>query len=308
MRFRKRKRNTLCCGSALTPSHALPAAMSGRTAEQELGERIHMANLRLVAPFLSRPGLWRLELSDVGEIVSIRKARGPLPRFCFSMRTTADGCEPTFGSLERIGGPVQPTYVPKLMEEIRRITRATELADRHVAAGAAIGGERADRMREEAQQHIRDMTEKLGGVGGIVPTGKTRLQAEAERTAEAEAEARAAYLESERRAALEEMGAGGSGELFPSHHHATPLAPIHTLTLSWPLRAFLEPCRRRAFSRDARGRAAARGEEGAQAASTEGAQAARAHRAGAAAAAAAGRRHWNGCDSAATRRWQQRRR
>mmetsp|Transcript_11891 Transcript_11891/g.39167 ORF Transcript_11891/g.39167 Transcript_11891/m.39167 type:complete len:243 (+) Transcript_11891:1-729(+) len=172
-----------------------------------------MANLRLVAPFLSRPGLWRLELSDVGEIVSIRKARGPLPRFCFSMRTTADGCEPTFGSLERIGGPVQPTYVPKLMEEIRRITRATELADRHVAAGAAIGGERADRMREEAQQHIRDMTEKLGGVGGIVPTGKTRLQAEAERTAEAEAEARAAYLESERRAALEEMGAGGSGEL-----------------------------------------------------------------------------------------------
>ncbi|EOD37664.1 hypothetical protein EMIHUDRAFT_225244 [Emiliania huxleyi CCMP1516] len=194
--------------------------MSGRTAEQELGERIHMANLRLVAPFLSRPGLWRLELSDVGEIVSIRKARGPLPRFCFSMRTTADGCEPTFGSLERIGGPVQPTYVPKLMEEIRRITRATELADRHVAAGAAIGGERADRMREEAQQHIRDMTEKLGGVGGIVPTGKTRLQAEAERTAEAEAEARAAYLESERRAALEEMGAGGSGELQATDQQA----------------------------------------------------------------------------------------
>jgi hypothetical protein len=101
----------------------------------EKGMRMHRENLSLLTKYMHRPGLWRVQLNYLLQIVRVTRGAkgGPPMQGEFSVRVFADGSLPVASTLMRLSEP-QARYVPTLMDEICKICRAKDLAHAHTVA------------------------------------------------------------------------------------------------------------------------------------------------------------------------------
>lgn len=146
------------------------------------GEAIHTANLRLVTQYLHKPGHWRLRLSNVCEILEVTAGRASAPRpFEFSLMTKAGGELPSCGTLQRLTKH-QSTYVEILVNDLKKVARAKDLAKDH---------ELATNDKTLGVKHVVEMTRKVGQL----PVAKCEVEAEERRQREADEAQRAEQAE-----------------------------------------------------------------------------------------------------------------
>ena len=160
-----------------------------------MGQKMHRRNLRTLTAFLHRPGLWRVRLSQVFEILEVVQggAKGGPPQPSeFSLKVERDGQPPSCGTLTRLsdkGGE----YVRHLVTDLQKVARAKDLA--HEDAVATQDNSRGNK-------HVMEMTQAVGAL----PPSRAEIAEEARQRSEAEALRRAEERERDQRELHEELG------------------------------------------------------------------------------------------------------
>ena len=154
--------------------------------EDVMGHKMHRENLRILTGYLHRPGLWRVRLGQVYEVLEVAKGAkgGPPQPNEFSIKVTADGEPPTSGSLSRLCDQ-GASYVRQLVIDLQKVARA-----KNVAHADAIATQ--DSSRGEA--HVKEIMRAVGEL----PMGKAELEEQQKRREQAEEAERAAQRERDR--------------------------------------------------------------------------------------------------------------
>lgn len=135
-------------------------------ARLEFATRAYDQNLSTLTPYLSRKGIWRILLNDVGEVLNVFKgpARGP-QRNELSMIVTAPGCVPRFGSMEQLL-PSQVTVATILIKDLTTISQIKEEARQAPGRGFC----------KEVDEKIDEQLEMLERRLGSLPPSRTELE------------------------------------------------------------------------------------------------------------------------------------
>ena len=140
----------------------------------EMGERMHNANLRQLTPYLSRPGHWRVRMNNVYEIMAVVPggARGGPPQAGeFTFKVPGGGAVPTCGVLTRLTD-AQAGYAFYMFNDLCKVARGKDLAheDKLATNDSRLG-----------DAHLADIREI---VGELPPSEHEVRQAAREREAQ----------------------------------------------------------------------------------------------------------------------------
>lgn len=95
---------------------------------------VYDKNLATLTPHLSRKGIWRILLSDVGEVLSVSKGPKRPVHGEFCMIISGPGCTPRFGSKEHLSD-MQSNIATILMKDLTTISQVKEEASRASGKG-----------------------------------------------------------------------------------------------------------------------------------------------------------------------------
>ena len=143
--------------------------------EEEAQARLEFAtvaydkNLATLTPYLSKKGVWRVQLDDVGLVASIAKGPAGRPKpgeFC--MIVSGPGCVPRFGSLSHLLASQMPV-AKTLIKDLSTISQIKEEA--HHTPGRGI---------KEVDEKIDEQLGLLEKRFGSLPPSKTELDLQKE--------------------------------------------------------------------------------------------------------------------------------
>lgn len=119
-------------------------------ARHRLAQQLYDKNLQMLTPLLSRKGIWRVALNDVGEVLSALKGPISKPQWGeFALIVSGPGGKIRFGSLEHMSD-VQRTITSIIIKDLTTFSQIREEA----AKFSGKGSKEVDKIIDEQLSNL----------------------------------------------------------------------------------------------------------------------------------------------------------